>query len=57
MEAQPLDAHFLTRCLRPEMDDDLYTELRGLDVESWCRLADQAIWHGVAPLLYRRLGR
>ena len=33
------------------------TELRGINVESWRRLVDRAIWHGVAPLLYHRLVR
>lgn len=57
MGAQHLNSHFLTRCLRSGRDDDLYAELRGIDVESWRQLVDRAAWHGVAPLLYHRLQR
>ncbi len=56
MGAQHLNSHFLTRCLRPGRDDDLHAELRGIDVKSWRQLVDRAVWHGVAPLLYHRLG-
>lgn len=55
MGVQSLNSHFLARCLKTGRDDDLYAELRGIDVASWHQLVDQAAWHGVAPLLYYRL--
>ena len=57
MEVQHLDSHYLTLCLGSGRDEDLHSELRGIDGESWGRLVDQAVWHGVAPLLYHRLRR
>ena len=57
MGVQHLDSHFLTRCLRRGRDDDLHSELRRINVESWRQLVDRAVWHGVAPLLHHRLGR
>ncbi len=57
MGVQDLDPHFLTRCLRRGRDDDLHYELRRISVEIWRQLVDQAVWHGVAPLLHHRLGR
>ena len=55
MEVQHLHSHLLTLCLRSGRDEDLHSKLRGIDGESWRRLVDQAVWHGVAPLLYHRL--
>ncbi len=57
MEAQHLDSHLLTQCLRRGGDDALYSRLRGFNGESWRGLVDRAAWHGVAPLLYHRLRR
>ena len=57
MERRLLDSHLLTRCLRSGLGDDLDFELCRIDGESWRRLVDQAVWHGVAPLLYHRLRR
>ena len=57
MEVQHLDSHFLTLCLRGGRDEDLHAKLRGINGESWGRLVDRAVWHGVAPLLYHRLRR
>ena len=56
MGAQHLDSHLLTRCLRRGPDASLLAKLRGINVEAWRELVDQAAWHGVAPLLYHRLG-
>ena len=55
MEVQHLHSHLLTVCLRRSRDADLSSKLRRIDDESWRRLIDQAVWHGVAPLLYHRL--
>ena len=52
-----MDSHFLTLCLRSGRDEDLDSELRGINGESWGRLVDRAAWYGVAPLLYHRLRR
>ena len=57
MEARHLDSQLLPRCLRRGRSEDALSELRGLDGEAWRRLVDEALWHGVAPLLYHRLGR
>ena len=56
MGAQQLDSHLLTQCLRSGGGDDLHAKLRGFNGESWRELVDRAAWHGVAPLLYHRLG-
>ena len=57
MAAQHLDSHLLTQCLRRGPDVALHAKLRGINVEAWRELVDQAIWHGVAPLLHHRLAR
>ena len=57
MAAQHLDSHLLTQCLRRGPDVGLHAKLRGINVEAWRELVDQAIWHGVAPLLHHRLAR
>ena len=57
MGTQHLDSHLLAQCLRRGPNVDLHAKLRGINVEAWRELVDQAIWHGVAPLLHHRLGR
>ena len=57
MRVQHLDPHLLTECLRRGPNVGLHAKLRGIKVEAWRELVDQAIWHGVAPLLHHRLGR
>ena len=57
MEVQYRDADLLTLCLRSDRDEDGHSKLHGIDGESWYRLVDQAVWHGVAPLLYHRIRR
>ena len=57
MGAQNLDSHLLTQCLRRGPNVDLRAKLREIDVEAWRELVDQAVWHGVAPLLHQKLGR
>ena len=52
-----MDSHLLTLCLRSGRGENLNSELRGINGESWGRLIDRAAWHGVAPLLYHRLRR
>ncbi|MCH7566023.1 MAG: nucleotidyltransferase family protein [Gemmatimonadetes bacterium] len=56
MGAQHLDSYLLTQCLRRGPDVGLHSKLRGINVETWRELVDRAAWHGVAPLLYHRLG-
>ncbi len=55
MQAEHLDSHRLTLCLRRTRDEDLRSKLGGMDGESWRRLVDRAVWHGVAPLLHHRI--
>ena len=57
MDVQHLDSHLLTLCLPSDRDEDRHSKLCGIDGELWYRLVDQAVWHGVAPLLYHRLRR
>lgn len=52
-----MDSHLLTLCLRSGRGEDLNSELRVINGESWGQLVDQAAWYGVAPLLYHRLRR
>ena len=57
MAAQHLDSHLLNQCLRRAPNVSLDAKLRGINVDAWRELVDQAIWHGVAPLLHYRLAR
>ena len=55
MSAQNLDSHLLTQCLRRGPNVDLRAKLRRINEEAWRGLVDQAVWHGVAPLLHHKL--
>ena len=55
MEAHHHNSHLLTQCLRHGPDVGLHAKLREINVEAWQELVDEAVWHGVAPLLYYRL--
>ena len=55
MPTSQLVSELLVRCLRVDPDDTLIQDLRDLADASWHDLLDDAMKHGVAPLLHHRL--